>query len=276
MTALELVEPMTAAGRPRIDEREARELADRFADAPAEDVLSWAFNRFGDGVALVSSFQAEAMVLLDMAVRLNPAARVLTIDTGRLPHETYDLIDQVRRRYGIRVEVFYPEARAVERMVSEHGFNLFYDSLPNRFLCCHHRKVDPLQRALSGLDAWVTGLRREGVASRAHVRKVDFDEDHGGLLKLSPLADWTHDAVWNYLQRNEVPYHPYYDQGYTSIGCAPCTRPTPAGADARAGRWWWETDAPKECGMHCSLETGRHQRHAAAVLARYSPSSSSA
>lgn len=269
MTGLEATQnTVQQATRPRLDEAAVRELAQHFESAPAEELLSWAFDRFGDGAALVSSFQAEAMVLIDMAVRLNPRARVLTIDTGRLPHETYDLIDQVRRRYGIRVEVFYPEARAVERMVSEHGFNLFYNSVQDRFLCCHNRKVVPLQRALSGLDAWVTGLRRDQVSSRSDVRKVALDREHGGLLKLSPLADWSNDAVWNYLRANDVPYHPYYDQGYTSIGCAPCTRPAPDGGDPRGGRWWWETDAPKECGMHCSLETGRFQRQAAVALAR--------
>lgn len=250
----------------RLDEDEARELAAWFEGAAPEELLRWAFDRFGDGVALVSSFQAEAMVLIDMAARVSLEARVLTIDTGRLPQQTYELIDEVRRRYGIRVEVLFPEARAVEAMVSRHGFNLFYESVPNRLMCCHVRKVQPLQRALAGLDAWVTGLRREHSDTRARIHPVAVDREHGGITKISPLAGWTEAEVWDYLRDHDVPTHRLYEEGYTSIGCAPCTRPADPGADARSGRWWWESTAPKECGMHCSLESGRFERELIPLL----------
>jgi len=252
-----------------LDDLAVGELANYYDDADPEDVLNWAFDRFGERIALVSSFQAEAMVLVDMAVGLNPDVRVITIDTGRLPQETHAIIQETRRRYRIDVEVLVPEAPAVEKMVRKHGINLFYEDVKLRLLCCQVRKVVPLQRALGGLDAWVTGLRREQWATRANIRKIEIDHDHGGIVKLSPLADWTNEEVWDYLRQNDVPYNPLYDQGYTSISCAPCTRPVPAGADPRAGRWWWETGAPKECGMHCSIETGGFEHEIEALIGNH-------
>jgi phosphoadenosine phosphosulfate reductase len=151
-------------------------------------------------------------------------------------------------------------------MAKKHGVNLFYESVPLRLTCCHIRKVLPLNRALRDLDAWVTGLRREQWATRANIRKIEVDHDHGGLIKVSPLADWTEEEVWDYIKENGVPYHPLYDKGFTSISCAPCTRPVPEGMDPRSGRWWWEIDAPKECGMHCSIETGGFEHEVAAIL----------
>jgi phosphoadenosine phosphosulfate reductase len=257
---------VAVAERALLDDLEVGELATYYDDAHPEDLLIWAFDGFGERVALVSSFQAEAMVLLDMATQINPDVRVITIDTGRMPEETYDLIERTRRRYRINVEVLYPEHHAVEKMVGRHGINLFYEAVPKRLLCCHVRKVMPLQRALSGLDAWVTGLRREQWATRANIRKIEVDHDHGGITKINPLADWTQDEVWDYLRQNDVPYHPLYDQGYSSISCAPCTRPVPEGEDGRSGRWWWETNAPKECGMHCSIETGGFEHEIEAIL----------
>ena len=153
-------------------------------------------------------------------------------------------------------------------MTSKHGVNLFYQAVPLRLLCCQVRKVRPLQRALDGLDAWITGLRRETWASRADIRKIELDHEHGGIAKLNPLADWTHEEVWDYIRANEVPYHALYDQGYTSIGCAPCTRRSAPGEDPRAGRWWWETNAPKECGMHCTIETGGFEHELEVLLDR--------
>jgi len=257
---------MVETERVVLDDLEAGEVATYFDDAHPEDVLAWCFDRFGEKVALVSSFQAEAMVLIDMAARLNPDVRIITIDTGRLPQATYDVVDRTRRRYGVNIEVIFPEAQAVEGMVQRHGMNLFYEAVEKRLLCCHVRKVLPLQRALAGLDAWVTGLRREQWATRANIRKIEIDHDHGGIVKVSPLADWTHEEVWDYLREYDVPYNALYDQGYTSISCAPCTRAVPEGHDPRSGRWWWETNAPKECGMHCSIETGGFEHEVEAIL----------
>ena len=254
--------------RPSVmDDYEAGELAARFETWEPEEILQWAFERFGaQRLAIVSSFQAESMVLLDMAWRIEPRVRVITVDTGRLPQATYEMVDRVRERYGLPVEVVMPDARLVARMVHRHGVNLFYRSVPLRLLCCHVRKVLPLQAVLQELDAWVTGLRRGQWATRANIRKVELDHDHGGVVKLNPLADWDHEDVWAYIRQNDVPYHPYYDRGYSSIGCEPCTRPVEPGADPRSGRWWWEVNAPKECGMHCAIETGGFEHEVEALL----------
>ena len=225
----------------------------------AEQVLAWGLQSFGDRLALSTSFQAEGMAILDMAVRLQPKLRVFTIDTGRLPQETYDLMAEVSRRYGVRVEIVLPDSREVEAMASRHGPNLFYEAVPLRMLCCEIRKVRPLDRKLRTLDAWVTGLRRSQNDSRAQIRKVETDSAHGGIVKINPLADWSSAQVEEYLQRRQVPRHALYAQGYTSIGCAPCTRATKPGEDRRAGRWWWEQDAKKECGIHFSAQ-GKVQR----------------
>ncbi len=217
----------------------------------AVELLGWALARWGPRIALASSFGAEDVVLIDMLMKLGPRARVFTLDTGRLHSETYALAQALRDRYGLAIEVYFPQAEPVEAMVREHGVNLFYASVPNRKLCCGVRKVEPLRRALHGLDAWITGLRREQAVTRGEVRKVEVDLQHDGILKLNPLADWTWDQVWAYIRAYEVPYNALHDQGFPSIGCAPCTRPVEPGEDLRAGRWWWEQDAAaKECGLH--------------------------
>lgn len=249
-----------------MDDYEAGELAVHFDDKEPEDLLEWAFERFGDRLAIITSFQIDTLVLLDMAHQINPNVRVITVDTGRLPQETHDLIDRVRDKYKIEIEVRYPEAAHVEQMVRRKGVNLFRESVPMRLLCCHIRKVLPLQKALEDLDAWITGLRRDQWATRANIRKVDLDHDHGGIVKLNPLADWSHDDVWAYARAYDVPTHPLYEKGYSSIGCIPCTRPLQPGEDSRAGRWWWETNAPKECGMHCPIETGGFEHEVHAIL----------
>lgn len=250
-----------------LDDYEAGELAIEFDDREPQEVLEWAFETFGDRVALVTAFQSDGMVLLDMAWRIQPGARVIFVDTGRMHQETYDFIEVVRERYeGLHLEILFPNSAEVEAMVRRHGINLFYQSVPLRLLCCHIRKVRPLLRALKDLDAWITGLRREQWASRVNIRKIELDHDHGGIVKISPLADWTEEEVWDYIRANQVPYHPLYDRGYTSIGCVPCTRPIQPGEDSRAGRWWWETNAPKECGMHCPIETGGFEHEVEAIL----------
>jgi phosphoadenosine phosphosulfate reductase len=249
-----------------LDELEAGELAIEFDDQEPQDVIGWVLERFGDKVAICTSLQAEGMAIVDMAWRINPCVRVFTVDTGRLPQETYELIDRVREKYGIPFEVYAPDAHQVGAMVRRHGVNLFYREVPLRLLCCQVRKVLPLRRVLSQLDAWVTGLRREQWATRSNIRKIELDHDHGGIVKVNPLADWTEEEVWEYIRTYDVPSHPLYDQGYPSIGCAPCTRPIRPGENPRAGRWWWENGAPKECGMHCAIETGGFEHELEAIL----------
>jgi phosphoadenosine phosphosulfate reductase len=248
-----------------IDELEAGELAVEFEGAEPQELLEWAFERFAPGIAISTAFQVDGVALIDMASELVSEVRVFSVDTGRLPAETYELIEQLRDRYpGMRLDLLSPKPDQLARMVSRHGPNLFYRSVEQRLLCCNVRKVQPLTRHLAGLDAWVTGLRRDQWASRAEIRKVEIDHDHGAIVKLNPLAEWTEDEVWDYVRERDVPTHPLYERGYRSIGCAPCTRATQPGEDARAGRWWWETNAPKECGIHCAVETGglEHELHA--------------
>jgi phosphoadenosine phosphosulfate reductase len=252
--------------RDLLDEYDAGQLAIDFDDEPPEAVIEWALERWVSNAAICTSFQAEGMVILDMAWRIDPKVRVFTVDSGRLPQETYQIIELVREHYGINVEVCFPDARQVEGLVSKNGPNLFFKSVEARLRCCNVRKVEPIRRALEGLDAWITGLRREQWASRTNIRKIEIDHDHGGLAKISPLADWTYEEVWEYIHDYGVPYHPLYDQSYTSIGCAPCTRPTQPGEDLRAGRWWWETNAPKECGIHCPIETGGFEHELEALV----------
>ncbi|HKW06140.1 MAG TPA: phosphoadenylyl-sulfate reductase, partial [Candidatus Dormibacteraeota bacterium] len=202
--------------------------------AEPEAVLRWALESYSR-VAIVASFQAESSVIIDIASRIRPDVRVLTLDTGRLPQETHDMIDSVRDRYGIEVDVITPDPRDVQEIVGAHGTNLFYTSVENRRLCCEVRKSRPLARALENLDAWITGIRRDQGPTRAGTQVVGIDDQHGGIAKIAPLVDWSKAQVWDYIRKNDLPYHSLYDRGYTSIGCAPCTRPTAIGEDERAG-----------------------------------------
>jgi len=247
-----------------MDEYEAGELSVLYESETPQDLLAWALERFHPGIALSIGGAAEGMVILDMAWRLQADVRVFTLDTGRLPQETHDLIDRVKERYGIAVEVLFPDTSQVQKMVRRNGTNLMYTSVDLRLLCCQVRKVLPLNNYLQDLDGWITGIRREQWATRSNVRKIELDHDHGGIVKVNPLADWTKEEVWDYIRKNDVPYNELYDKGYTSIGCAPCTRAIQPGEQDRAGRWWWETDAPKECGIHCAIYTGgfEHELHA--------------
>jgi phosphoadenosine phosphosulfate reductase len=225
--------------------------ADGLEALKPQELLTWAFENFDNRIALASSFQAEESVLIDMAYRLGKSDfRVFTLDTGRLNQETYECMDAIRERYGIRVEVFFPDAGEVETMVRQQGLNLFYKSTGLRKMCCAVRKVNPLNRALKTLDAWMTGLRREQSVTRDSIQKVQVDHDHGGILKLNPLVDWSQEEVWNYIHKHSVPYNRLHDAGYPSIGCAPCTRAVAPGENLRAGRWWWESPESKECGLH--------------------------
>jgi thioredoxin-dependent adenylylsulfate APS reductase len=243
-----------AISRPRIDPSEVQRLALEFEDHSAQEVLHWAVERFGNDVALSTSFQATGMVLLDMLNRISPGTRIFTLDTGRLPKETYELIDRAQQRYGCSIDVQSPDPDELKEIVARHGINMFYRSYSKRLLCCDVRKVKPLNRALSGLDAWITGLMRCEGGTRAETAKIEIDQSRDGRAKINPLAGWDMDRVWEYIRANDVPYNALYDRGYTSIGCEPCTRAIESGEDTRAGRWWWESGVPKECGIHLSPE----------------------
>jgi thioredoxin-dependent adenylylsulfate APS reductase len=223
-------------------------------ELPAPELLAWAVSAFPGRFAIATSFQKEGMVILDLASQFSSEFRVFTLDTGRLPDETYRMIETVRGRYGVRVEIVLPDPAEVESMVAERGPNLFYESVDGRRLCCEVRKVRPLERKLREFDAWATGLRREQSETRAAVPKVERVD---GRMKISPLADWTAVELDEYIRVHNVPVHPLYQKGYASIGCAPCTRPVRVGEGQRAGRWWWEDDAKKECGIHFPLGAAR-------------------
>jgi phosphoadenosine phosphosulfate reductase len=216
----------------------------------AEDLLRWAAKSFPSGLVLASSFGAEDVVLIDLLSKIDPAVRIVTLDTGRLPEETYQVMDAVRRRYGVKIEVFFPDAARVESLVRAKGLYSFRESIENRKECCRIRKVEPLKRALAGAQAWITGLRRDQTAARQRLDKLEIDGTHGGIVKLSPLADWTEEKTWGYIKKNQVPYNRLHDLGFRSIGCEPCTRAVKPGEDVRSGRWWWENPGHKECGIH--------------------------
>jgi len=218
-------------------------------DLDAVSLLTYFLDRFEGKIVLTSSMAAEDQVLTDMIVKINPATEILTLDTGRLPQETYDVIAATQKRYGIKIRVLFPDYTLVEGMIAKHGVNLFYDSVHNRKLCCHVRKIEPLKRALKDMDIWICGLRKEQSVTRTALEPIQWDEQFG-LIKLSPLLDWSTKQVWEYIRKNNVPYNALHDQGYPSIGCAPCTRAVAPGEDIRAGRWWWEQPEHKECGLH--------------------------
>jgi phosphoadenosine phosphosulfate reductase len=218
--------------------------------APPQEVLTWALSTFGRSISLAWS-GAEDVAVLDMMHKIDPkSTRVFTLDTGRLNPETYELIDEVQAKYKVQVEIQFPDAAAVEKMVREKGINLFYRSLDNRKECCGVRKVEPLNRMLKSLDGWITGLRRTQAITRGKLAKVELDFQHDKIVKVNPLADWSTAQVFEYLQANRVPTNKLHAMGYPSIGCAPCTRAVKPGEDERAGRWWWENPESKECGLH--------------------------
>jgi phosphoadenosine phosphosulfate reductase len=251
-----------------LDDLEAGELSVQFEGEEPEVVLEWAIERFSPSIAISTAFQTDGAVLLHMAYEIDPDIKLFSVDTGRLPQETYELIEQMRERYPkLQLDLLSPNAASVGALVKRHGPNLFYKSVENRLLCCQVRKVLPLQRHLADLDAWITGLRRDQWATRSDIRKVEIDHDHGAIVKLNPLAEWTEEEVWDYVRERDLPVHPLYAKGYTSIGCAPCTRAIRPGEPSRAGRWWWETNAPKECGIHCAIETGGFEHELHALLA---------
>jgi phosphoadenosine phosphosulfate reductase len=216
------------------------------------DTLRWALDRFHPRIAFASSFGAEDVVVIDLLARVRPDARIFTLDTGRLPEETYDVMERIRRRYGVAIETQCPDRVALETLERGKGYFSFRESIDARKECCRVRKVEPLRRALHGLEAWITGLRRAQSVTRTGVEKIEPDAQFG-LVKVNPLADWSEQEVWDYVRAHDVPYNALHDRGYPSIGCAPCTRAIQPGEDARAGRWWWEQPAEKECGLHASV-----------------------
>lgn len=216
--------------------------------AAALEVLRAARDEFPT-LGFANSFGAEDMVLTDLILGHGLGIDVFSLDTGRLPPETYDLMAAVESRYGARLQIYFPDPQAVEAYVHENGINAFYTSVALRKACCSLRKVDPLRRALAGRAAWITGLRAAQSTTRTDLALREHDASFG-IVKFNPLAEWSEAEVWAYIRLHEVPYNALHDRFYPSIGCAPCTRAIAVGEDVRAGRWWWEDASLRECGLH--------------------------
>lgn len=227
---------------------EIESLNRKFRRNDALERVRYVSDKYGSMVAFACSFQKEDMVILHMLKSINSEVSVFTLDTGRLHEETYAFIQMISEEWGIRLNVLYPDASSLSALVSERGINLFYRTAEERHMCCRIRKVDPLKKYLSGKAAWMTGIRGSQTDVRKESSAFEWD-DVNCLLKVNPLIDWSREEVESYLQKNTVPVHPLYRSGYTSIGCAPCTRAVAPGEDERAGRWWWESGT-KECGLH--------------------------
>lgn len=224
-------------------------LNEQWAGLSAEEILGKALKLFGGKITFASSLGAEDQVITYMLSKIDKSANIITLDTGRVFPETYDLLHRTVNRYGMSIKSYYPDTTQVEEMVNTKGINLFYESVENRKLCCHVRKIVPLRRALHGMDAWITGLRREQSVTRTDFKIVEWDSANG-LIKINPLLEWSEEQVWECIRKNNIPYNKLHDQGFPSIGCQPCTRAIEKGEDLRAGRWWWEMPDSKECGLH--------------------------
>jgi phosphoadenosine phosphosulfate reductase len=229
--------------------RNVEELNQQMKGKTPQEILSYFIDSYPGKIVLGSSLGAEDQVLTDMISKINKNTRIFTLDTGRLFPETYSLIAKTQKLYGMPIEIYFPEKDRVEKMVAEKGINLFYESIENRKLCCHIRKVESVKRALKNTDIWITGIRKDQTISRFYNQYVEWD-DINGLIKINPLLDWTEKQVWDYIKTNDIPYNELHDKGFPSIGCQPCTRAIKSDEDVRAGRWWWEQPEQKECGLH--------------------------
>lgn len=232
-----------------MNEVDIQKLNAEFKGKSPEEVIQFAVEKFGDKIALSTSLGAEDQALTYMLVNINKDTRIFTLDTGRVFPETYDLLSRTSKKYKKDIEIFFPEKDLVQQMVKEKGINLFYDSIENRKRCCHIRKIEPLQRAFKGLDAWICGLRAEQAVTRSDAQVFEWDQVNN-IVKINPLVDWTEEQLWEYIKQHKIPYNKLHDKGYPSIGCQPCTRAIMEGEDVRAGRWWWEQPDTKECGLH--------------------------
>ena len=229
--------------------KKANIINDRLKHCSIDQVLEHCLHRYQGKIAQASSLSAEDQVLTDLILQKDKNAKIFTLDTGRLHEQTYQVMDDTNKKYQIKMDVYYPDYENIQQLYKNQGINGFKESVENRQLCCYMRKIEPLRRALSGLDVWITGLRRSQSQTREEMQLVEWDESNN-LLKVNPLIEWSEEDIWNYIEKNNVPYNQLHKQGYPSIGCEPCTRAISKGEDIRAGRWWWENPEHKECGLH--------------------------
>ena len=232
-----------------ITSEEINLLNSQFDGKSAEEVLRYFIGRYKGKIALSSSLGLEDQVLTHIICGIDKKTKIFTLDTGRFFPETYNLIDNTNITYGIKIQVYFPDYKKVEEMVTNKGINLFYESVELRHLCCNIRKIEPLKRALKGLDVWITGLRRQQSVTRKNMQLVEWDNDDQ-IIKLNPLINWSEQDVKDFVKKNYVPYNRLHDKGFPSIGCQPCTRAVAEGDDIRSGRWWWENPEHRECGLH--------------------------
>lgn len=226
-----------------------QELNTKLSGLTPEDVLKYFLIEYKGKIALSSSLGAEDQVLTHMICDIDKNTKIFTLDTGRMFPETYKLVERTNTRYKVKINIFFPDYKQVEEMVNEKGMNLFYESVENRKMCCHIRKIEPLKRAFKDLDVWICGLRKDQSITRVNNQLIEWDEQNG-LIKINPLIDWSEQQVWDYIRKNNIPYNDLHDKGFPSIGCQPCTRAILPEEDVRAGRWWWEQPDKKECGLH--------------------------
>ena len=229
--------------------KQIENLNKEFQNSSPQEVISFFLSNYPDKIAFATSLGIEDQVITEMIVSTNKSIKIFTLDTGRLFQETYDLIQKTNSRYKINIEIYFPDTKQVEEMVKEKGINLFYESIENRELCCHVRKIESLKRVINKFDVWITGLRKEQSEIRANDKLIEWDKVNR-LIKVNPLIKWTEKDVWNYIKEKNIPYNLLHNKGFKSIGCAPCTRAVEYGEDSRSGRWWWENDGHKECGLH--------------------------
>jgi len=225
------------------------ELIRRHQDSSPEELLRGFIAGFRGKIAFSTSLGAEDQVITDMVAAIGLPLKIFTLDTGRLFQETYDLLDITQKKYGLGISIYFPDAARVEEMVRSKGINLFYESVENRRLCCHIRKIEPLKRALDGMEVWITGMRKEQSVTRADAGLIEWDATHN-IIKVNPLINWSNEMVWKYIDEKKIPVNELHSKGYPSIGCLPCTRAVRPGEDVRSGRWWWELPEFKECGLH--------------------------
>jgi len=232
-----------------IIQTEIQTLNEQFSGESTENLLGYFLGRYGCRIALASSLSIEDQMLTDILLKINPQARIFTLDTGRLFPETYNLIDRTNLKYACKIEIFFPETMEVEEMVRSKGINLFYEGIEQRKLCCKVRKINPLKRAFETLDVWISGLRRDQSVTRHELQLIEWGGTNN-LFKINPLINYSEEQVKEYIRKHQVPYNQLHDQGFPSIGCQPCTRAIKPGEDIRGGRWWWENPEHKECGLH--------------------------
>lgn len=230
------------------------ELNEKYSKLNSFECLTHCLTLFNSKIVFASSLGVEDQVITYMISKIDSSASIITLDTGRMFPETYDLLHRTKSRYSLDIKSYFPNNQDVEKMVNSLGINLFYESIENRKLCCSVRKIQPLKRALQGSEAWITGLRRDQSVTRAGMNMVEWDESNS-ILKINPLWNWTESEVWEFVKKHDIPYNKLHDNGFPSIGCQPCTRAISAGEDLRAGRWWWELPESKECGLHRSKLT---------------------